>query len=397
MRVSADAGAGNDPRVVALRAISSFALDGYDVALPRLREMVDMLEAMDDDLVLDFAYYTVAPCIALWDCDTASRLLQRTARVGRERGAIREVDVALWTLSAVELSRVNPRLAGEYLGQAEELRRAIGYADEQTVNAAFLAWQGAPHGTVEQITYAMREVGYGGVARMGIGALGIVEIADGEYGAAFARLSPLIEQPYLQASFHHLPEHVEAAVRSGNKGAARVSARRLDAYAAAAGTPWVKGLAARCEALLADDDGAERLYLESIEFLDTPDHRGDSARTRLVYGEWLRRMRRRSDARVQLQAARDVFLDVDAFAFAEHARRELTAAGERVQDATARIGDLTSQETEVARLAAAGATNAEIASAMFISVNTVDYHLRKVFRKLGVSSRKQLVEHFPGI
>ncbi|WP_243074055.1 LuxR family transcriptional regulator [Microbacterium sp. SS28] len=380
---------------IELRAVASLALDSYDIALPRLSEAVAMLEALDDDTVLDFSFYIVSPCIATWDCEAASRLLQRTVRIGRERGALREVDGALWVLSAVELSRVNPRLAGEYLAQAAELRRALGYVDEQTVNAAYLAWQGASRTTVEQITHAMDEAGYGGVARMAIGALAIAEIADGEYAAAYDRLWDLVEHPYLQASFHHIPELVEAAVRSGRTTAARAAAARLDAYADATGAPWARGLAARGRALLAEPADAERLYLDSIELLDTPGHRGDAARSRLVYGEWLRRMRRRSDARVQLQAARDAFLDVGATAFAERARRELTAAGERVEDQDTHVGDLTSQETEVARLAAAGSTNADIASVLFISPNTVDYHLRKVFRKLGVSSRKQLAEHFP--
>ena len=147
-------------------------------------------------------------------------------RLGRERGALLEVDAALWVLSAVELSRVNPRLAGDYLAQAEELRRALGYVDEQTVNAAYLAWQGAPRATVEQIVHAMHEAGYGGVARMAVGAIAINEIADGEYASAFARLSGLVGHPFLQASFHHIPELVEAAVRSGNRAAARSAAQQ---------------------------------------------------------------------------------------------------------------------------------------------------------------------------
>ncbi|WP_163619155.1 LuxR family transcriptional regulator [Microbacterium sp. B35-30] len=380
---------------IALRAIASFALDDYVEALPSLREAVAMLEGLDDDVLLDFSFYTVAPCIATWDCDAASRLLSRTVRLGRERGALREVDGALWVLSAVELSRMNPARASEYLAQAEELRRALGYVDEQTVNAAQLAWQGAPRATVEQIIDGMGALGYGGVARMAVGALGIVEIAEGDYASAFERLSHLVEHPFLQASFHHIPELVEAAVRSGNVAAAHTAAASMRRYAAASGSPWARGLAARCDALLAGDGDAEALYLASIGLLDTPSHRGDAARSRLVYGEWLRRMRRRSDARVPLHAAREAFLDVGATGFAERARRELTAAGEQISEPALPMGQLTPQEAEVARLAARGATNADIGSALFISSNTVDYHLRKVFRKLGVSSRRQLTDHFP--
>jgi len=395
VRMRAAAEGDDSVYAVALRAVASFALDDYVQALPSLREAVAMLEGLDDDALLDFSFYTVAPCIATWDCDAASRLLSRTVRAGRGRGALREVDGALWVLSAVELSRVDPARAGAYLAQAEELRRALGYVDEQTINAAQLAWQGAPRTTVEQIAHGMREAGYGGVARMAVGALGIVEIADGDYASAFERLSGLVQHPFLQASFHHIPELVEAAVRSGNVSAARTAAARLRMYASEAATPWVRGLSMRCDALLADDGDAEALYLASIDHLDSVAHRGDAARSRLVYGEWLRRVRRRADARIPLHAAREAFMDVGASAFAERARRELVAAGERIEEPTARVGLLTPQEAEVARLAARGVTNADIGSALFISSNTVDYHLRKVFRKLGVSSRRQLADHFP--
>ena len=393
MRVAVDAGASIYSQ--ALGAMASFQLDGYGTALPLLRETVAAFETVSDDAVLGLSIFAVGTCIGSWDCDAASRILTRAVRVGRERGALREVDAALWVLSAVELSRVNPRQAGNYLDQAAELRRALGYLDEHTVNAAYLAWQGAPAATVEQIIDAMDEAGYGGVTRMARGALAIDDIARGSYASAHGRLSQLVAKPYLQASFHHIPELVEAAVRSANRAVALSAAEQMDAYASAAGTIWVRGLAARCAALVADDVDAEPLYLDSIALLDTESHRGDCARSRLVYGEWLRRMRRRNDARIQLQAAHDVFEDVGATAFAERARRELTATGERIEGSQPRNGGLTPQELEVARLAARRETNAEIGSALFISPNTVDYHLRKVFRKLGVSSRRQLAEHFP--
>ncbi|MDQ7993000.1 MAG: LuxR C-terminal-related transcriptional regulator [Propionicimonas sp.] len=385
------------PYAVALRASSSFILDDYEVAVPLLREAVAMLEALDDRELLEFSYYCVSPTVGLWDADTASRLLQRTVRIGRETGALREVDAALWVLSAVELSRMHPRLAGDYLAQAEELRRALGYGDQQVVNAAYLAWQGVPRSAVEGLAQAMTDSGLGGVARMAIGALAENEIADGDYQAAFARLSGLAEQPFLQAGFAHLPELVEAAVRSGHRDRASRVASLVDRYADLAGTDRAAGLAHRCAALLADDASAERHYLASIAALDTPGHGGDCARTRLLYGEWLRRVRRRGEASKQLLAAWDAFGRVGATAFAERARRELKAAGAEPDQAARVAGDLTPQELEVARLAARGATNAEIGAALFISANTVDYHLRKVFRKLDVTSRRQLSEHMPSL
>lgn len=393
MRSAAGDGDGNEE--IALRSMSSLVLDDYEIAVPHLRAAVEMLDALGDDDLLEFSFFSVAPCIALWDCDAASRLLTRTVRIGRERGALREVDAALWILSAIELSRVNPGRAGHYLTQADGLRRALGYAAEQTVNPALFAWQDMPRPVLEQIVDAMREAGYGGVARMAVGALAINEIADGEYRSAFERLSPLVRNPYMQASFHHIPELVEAAVRSGNRDIARETAAQLDRYAAASGTAWANGLAHRAAALLADDDRAEPHFRASVMLLDAPTHRGDRARSRLLYGEWLRRMRRRSEAQEQLRSARDTFIDVGAHRFAERARRELVAAGAKLEEPTALPGALTAQEAEVARLAAHGATNADIGSVLFISSNTVDYHLRKVFRKLGITSRRQLADLLP--
>lgn len=380
---------------VALDATSSFVLDDYAHAAPRLRDAVAMLDALDDAALLEFSFYSVSPTVGLWDADAASRLLRRTVQVGQQMGALREVDAALWVLSAVELSRVNPRLAGEYLAQAEDLRRALGYAEQQMANPALLVWQGKPRTPIEQIALAMRDAGVGGIARMTIGALAINEIADGEYQRAFERLSDLVANPHLQASFHHIPELVEAGIRSGNRDAARTAARDLHRYAEVADTPWVRGLDARCRALLATDAVAEAHFEDSLARLNAPSHRGDLARTRLLYGEWLRRMRRRTEARAQLTAARSIFEAVGAAAFARRAGRELSAGGDKRQETMALRGDLTVQESEIARMAAHGATNAEIAAALFISTNTVDYHLRKVFRKLSVTSRRQLAEHFP--
>jgi len=142
---------------------------------------------------------------------------------------------------------------------------------------------------------------------------------------------------------------------------------------------------------VADDADAEALYLESIEALANVRGRVHGARSRLVYGEWLRRRRRRSDAREQLQAAHDVFTDMGARHFAERARRELAASGERAPRRHLGTGlSLTPQEERIAQLAATGATNAEIADKLFLSASTVDYHLRKVYRKLHLTSRRQL-------
>ncbi len=384
---------GPDLTATILRAVSAFVLDDYRVAAPLLREAVDALLETTGDEPAGLAFFVTIPCVALWDWEAAAELLRRAARNSRAAGALRDVDACLWILSAIEMSRINPNAAAAYLEQSAELRRALGVVDEQAVNAGLLAWQGASAETVEQITHAIHEGGWGGISRMATGAIAINEIAAGAYGAAFERLSPLVRHPFLQASFHHLPEYVEAAVRSGNPAPAHWALDRLEFYADANGSTIARGLRDRSRALLADDDHAEHHFLASVAAL-TGAHLGDGARTRLLYGEWLRRVRRRADARVQLQLALDVFTDFGAVLFAARAARELHAAGADVVGDGAVPDVLTSQEREVALLAARGATNSEIAASMFISTNTVDYHLRKVFRKLRINSRRQLADRF---
>ena len=188
-----------------------------------------------------------------------------------------------------------------------------------------------------------------------------------------------------------MADYVEAAVRTQNAAAAEPVVNRYEQGATTAATPLMLGLLARCKALLATDEDAEPRYLESIVLLDDAKAVGHAARSRLVYGEWLRQARRRLDARQQLRLALTSFEAIGAGGFAERARTELLATGERVHKGkTAQPFELTPQEAQVARLAATGATNVEIAARLLISPNTVDYHLRKVYRKLSVTSRREL-------
>jgi DNA-binding NarL/FixJ family response regulator len=161
----------------------------------------------------------------------------------------------------------------------------------------------------------------------------------------------------------------------------------------AAGTDWALGIEARLRALLSDGDEADELYKEAIRRLARSRVRVQLARTHLLYGEWLRRQRRRLDAREQLRTAHELFTEFGVEAFAERARLELEATGERARKRTVETLDqLTPQETQIAHLAAQGETNREIAARPFISASTVEYHLRKAFRKLDVKSRVQLAD-----
>ena len=188
-----------------------------------------------------------------------------------------------------------------------------------------------------------------------------------------------------------LTELIEAAVRCGKPERARRAFEQVQETTHAAGTDWALGIEARSHALLSDGDEAEELYQEAIARLGKTSIRVQLARTHLLYGEWLRRRRRRLDAREQLRTAHEFFRDSGVEAFAERARRELQATGERARTRTVETLDqLTPQETQIARLAAEGQTNREIAARLFISASTVEYHLRKALRKLDVKSRTQL-------
>jgi DNA-binding CsgD family transcriptional regulator len=193
-------------------------------------------------------------------------------------------------------------------------------------------------------------------------------------------------------------ELVEAAARSGRNDIAAEALCRLTEITSASGTDWALGVEARSRALLSDGDSAERLYVESIERLGRTRIRVDLARAHLLYGEWLRRQRRRVDARAQLRIAHGLLDAMGMDAFAERARRELEATGETARKRSVDTGgdeQLTAQEALIARMARDGLTNPEIAARMFISSRTVQYHLRKVFTKLGIESRTQLDRVLP--
>ena len=188
-----------------------------------------------------------------------------------------------------------------------------------------------------------------------------------------------------------LPELIEAAVRTGDPETARVALERLAETTLPAGTEFALGIEARSRALLSDGGDAERLYQEAIDRLGRTRLRPDLARAHLLYGEWLRREGRRVDARNQLRAAYDQFVAIGMEAFADRARRELLATGETVRKRSVETQDqLTPQELQIARLAADGHTNPEIAVQLFLSRRTVEWHLRKVFDKLDIGSRHEL-------
>ncbi|GGK38435.1 helix-turn-helix transcriptional regulator [Nocardia camponoti] len=379
-----------------LIGVAALLLDTYAEAVAPMRKAAHVLSELDDRRALEFSIAGVIFTSALWDERARNNWLDRGERIATQSGALRELDYLLWMRSLTELDRGDVTAAGRAVARVRELRQAMGYPAEHVVNGSYLAWTGAPAAVVTQIAESTLAAGFGGVHTATINALAIRNLAEGHYHNAYALLTPFEADRFLQVSPHQLPEYIEAAARAGHTADAERVTVEFARFADDIGSPWAQGVALRCSALIAPTEDAEELYLAAIAALTETDTPIDLYRTHLLYGEWLRRQRRRTDAKVQLRTAAEGLTRFGAVAFAERAARELDAFGERAQvDGTARSVELTAQESEVAALAATGHTNAEIAATMFLSANTVDYHLRKVFRKLGISSRRQLREHLP--
>jgi DNA-binding CsgD family transcriptional regulator len=219
----------------------------------------------------------------------------------------------------------------------------------------------------------------------------LVHLGSGQYRAALELFESAKRHSPTHGDGLQLSDFVEAAVRSGELELAATAGSRFLAHTRSVGGDAARGYGARAEALLSGGETAEALYRESVECFRRTILRSELARTHLLYGEWLRRENRRMDAREQLRQAYELFSAMGAKAFTERARRELLATGEKVRKRVDETrGDLTPQETQIARLAADGYTNPEIGAQLFLSPRTVEYHLRKAYPKLGISSRRQL-------
>jgi DNA-binding CsgD family transcriptional regulator len=213
----------------------------------------------------------------------------------------------------------------------------------------------------------------------------------GRFADVLAAAEQISEQVPAHTAVRPLTELIEAAARTGNLGLARAALGRLEEWTRVCGTDWGRAIEARCRALVTGGKAAEPLYQEAIERYRATQLRPSLARARLVYGEWLCRAGRRLDARDQLRAAYQLFEVIGMEAYAERARRELLATGEKVRTRSPGTREeLTPQEAQIARLAATGRSNAEIATQLFLSVRTVEWHLRKVFTKVDAGSRREL-------
>ena len=377
--------------------------EGYRAGLPLLRRALGAFgQQMSAEEELRWLWLACIAALHLWDDGRWDVLSRRHVELTREVGALGELPLAL-------SSRVYLLLFAGELTAAASLTEQVQAATEATGSNL------APYGALGLAAVRGQEIQaatlIGATARdvalrgEGIGvtltswAYAVLYNGLGRYDRALAAAEQGSEDPgELGLAAWSMVELIEAAARTGQPGRAAGPLRFLAEITSAAGTDWALGIQARCRALLGDGDSAEQLYLEAVERLSRTRIRTELARTHLVYGEWLRRWNRRVDARAQLRTAYQMFASMRAEAFAERARRELLATGETVRKRTMDTYDeLTAQEQQIARRARDGHSNSEIGEELFLSPRTVEWHLGKVFTKLGISSRRQLRAALPDL
>jgi DNA-binding CsgD family transcriptional regulator len=336
----------------------------------------------------------------LLDFQAHHRTARDWVRVARDQGAMATLPVALSGLAWCEALAGRIDNAEALYAEARDITQATGTPPVPGVTEILKMGVLCLRGQEEQARRWAENVAADAIARgQGFGVmlsdygLTLLELSLGRYEEARMHALTVFEQDPLGYGTYCLADVVEAAHRSGDEVGARAALNRLESRALASDTGWGLGLLSRARALLADDTAANAVYQESLAHLEFSGVATDLARTHLLYGEWLRRMRRRRDARIQLRTAHNMFQAIGAEAFAARAGAELLASGEhaRPRGRPTRVQQLTPQEQQVAQLAAEGDSNADIAAKLFISSHTVSYHLRKVFRKLSIHSRNQLV------
>jgi DNA-binding CsgD family transcriptional regulator len=392
------------PSDLLLDSLATLITEGPAAGAPMLRRATRAFldESSSAQENFRWGWMSTIPSNVLWDEDSWYAITARQVRDARDAGALARLPIDLTAWAILVAWRGDFEAAAAAIAEAEAVTRATGsrFAPYAALLLATLRGrQGDDASTV--IESVIRDASAGG---QGIGVQWAEWVSSilfnglGRYDQALAAAERAAEEmPHLFISAWARSELIEAAVRSGRIERAAAALEPLAEVTATAGTDWGLGIAARSRALLSEGETAERLYREAIERLGRTRLRPELARAHLLYGEWLRRDDRRVDARAQLRAAHDQLTSIGMEAFAERARKELLATGERVRKRTVETrDDLTAQERQIAQLACDGLSNPEIGARLFLSPRTVEWHLRKVFTKLGVRSRGELANALPG-
>ncbi len=386
-----------------LEGMATLITDGYETGVPAVQRALSVFR--DGDLPigeqLRWLFVATRCAIDIWDDESWRDLAIRQVELARAVGALSLLPFAITQRFGMHLHAGEFATVAQLVDEFSVLKEATatGLPDFGTMILA--AWQGRSREAfrlIDEFITDMSERGQGYGVSLPYYTASVLYNGLGRYADAMASAELASEQrDDLAFANLALAELIEAAVRGGQPERATAAMGRLTELTLPSGTAWGLGVAARSRALLSEGDEAERLYREAIGHLSSAPARTELARAHLLYGEWLRRQRRRREAREHLRTARDMLEAMGMDAFAERAGRELRATGEtaRKRTAAARDEELTAQEAHIARLAREGLSNPEIGTRLFISARTVQYHLGNIFAKLGIASRSQLSHILP--
>jgi len=381
-----------------LDGLAALIIDGSSVGTPILRTAIKAFarDRIGTEEGLRWLWLAGRAAAFIWDYDSWDSLTRRQIRLARDLGALAHLPLALSTHIGVQLFAGDTRAAASLVAESDALADITsGWSIPPYGALVLAAFRGLDEETTRLVRASVADFhGRGEGMGLTVSQWVTAVLANGRarYDEAYAAASEATaDSRELFFSTFATVELIEAASRTGRSERAAEALAVLSESTRASGTPWALAVEARSRALVTPDEAAEPLFREAIARLQPTRLRLDLARTHLLFGEWLRRERRRLDARTELRLAYDLFSDFGMEAFAERARVELQATGERARKRTVdTLGQLTPQEEQISRLAGHGHTNREIAAQLFISPSTVEYHLRKAFRKLDVTSRTQL-------
>ena len=371
--------------------------DGRAAATPLLQRAVRAFagEGASVEEVLRWGWLATVAAVIVWDYESCVAVASRGVQLARDSGALTVLAVALNIMAQAVALGGDYRRAAQLISEADAVTEATGTPVLRYAAIYLSAYQGREDDVAELVDTTVPEAtagGQGNAVQFVSLAAAVVANACGRYGEALAPARDASDDmPELVVSMWALIELVEAAARCGEMDLAESAVDRLAARNDVSANDWSRGLEARSRALVSQGVAADELYREAIDRLGRTRLRPELARAHLLYGEWLRRENRRVDARAELRAAYQQFTSIGMEAFAERARKELLATGERVRKRTVETrDDLTAQERQIAGLARDGLSSREIATRLFLSPRTVEWHLGKVFTKLDIRSRREL-------
>lgn len=397
--LSADLSTGDRPAHLLLDAMTRLILDDDPAAMRRMQlALVPFRDEITDERThIHWMWHATIAALAAWDFETWDAVALRHLEHGREAGDYTELPIALTTRAYAHLFRGEFASAVDAVGEMATIASVTGSQMAPTAAIGVAALQGLDddlNGLVRSTIAGAGGRADGSGLAIAYWGSALLNNSRGKYGAAldWGRRASDMSNPLHSATNWALAETIEAASRLNGIDASR-ELRQLKAATVAYDTDWARGIYARSSALLSSDAEAEGLYIEALTLLERSPSRLDFARATLVYGEWLRRQRRRTEARARLSRAHELFANMGATAFAQRASQELEATGVRAGSTdTGAMAGLTPQESHIVRLVRQGLTNGEVASRMFLSPRTVEYHLGKVFTKLQITSRHQLAD-----